>query len=411
MTQAIQGYSCTNEGWSPTGNIYDQKTTGDDQKTTTDEKTAGCRIATLNILSDTFPWFIRMAIRSEERVSALLRAIEVLDADILALNEVSARGLEVLLGSAFIRRTYHVSESPDRANGSFKVHGCLLLSKFPFRKLALVRYQRHRPAVAGLVDVPGALSPLVVCSLHTLAQQTQVNAAVRCRQIADAKNASQALCPEAGLVVLGDLNMHEVSEDAVLVRENMLDLWVETHNEPTNPSGSSSSNNSRNSTFEGFTFDPVKNSMISRYIPNESRRMRLDRILLTAGSLWAPSSCVSLWADQPLDEELFLSDHFGLWVELSPSATPAQPSPRALAILTHNASQPFQDHSVRNLRFALACAQHAWWLGGRVGWSGVEWVGSMWTGGPLWPWSAPRDHSGDSNPPQDLAVESSTMDA
>jgi hypothetical protein len=147
---------------------------------------------------------------------------------------------------------------------------------------------------------------------------------------------------------MGDLNMHEPSEDGVLVREQLLDLWAET-----------------NSGQAGYTFDPVANSMIKRYIPGESRRMRLDRILLSAGSPWKPHRSVRMWAEHPLGEELFLSDHFGLYVDLAPSNTPARSSARVLAQFSANSRRPFVEHSVRNASFALALVRHVGWLCGR----------------------------------------------
>jgi hypothetical protein len=60
--------------------------------------------------------------------------------------------------------------------------------------------------------------------------------------------------------------------------------------------------------------------MIKYYIPCERRRMRLDRILISESSQWIPASPVRIFGNKPIDPKdyLFLSDHFGLMVEIKP---------------------------------------------------------------------------------------------
>ena len=69
------------------------------------------RLATMNILADCFPWFVRLAIASEDRFEALCREVEQLDATIVAMNEVTESSLEKLLANNFVRSNYYVAVS------------------------------------------------------------------------------------------------------------------------------------------------------------------------------------------------------------------------------------------------------------------------------------------------------------
>ena len=65
---------------------------------------------------------------------------------------------------------------------------------------------------------------------------------------------------------------------------------------------------------------PTHLIMMCRYIPPERRRMRLDRVLLSAGSPWHPIAPATLFATTPLrvpvTKDLLLSDHYGIAVDL-----------------------------------------------------------------------------------------------
>ena len=68
-------------------------------------------LATLNTLHDSSPWFVRAALGSEIWYTTLLEHLESLNADVLGLNEVAPRTLQLLLSCPFIRESYYVSES------------------------------------------------------------------------------------------------------------------------------------------------------------------------------------------------------------------------------------------------------------------------------------------------------------
>ena len=68
------------------------------------------RVATFNILADSFPWFIEMAIRSGDRFEWLCRAIIDLNPTIIGLNEVTLTALNQLQQCPFIRENYFITE-------------------------------------------------------------------------------------------------------------------------------------------------------------------------------------------------------------------------------------------------------------------------------------------------------------
>jgi len=306
-------------------------------------------LATFNILHDASAWYVNAAVTSDIRYTALLDHLKTIDADVLGLNEVTPRTLQLLLSCPFVRESYYVSESPELSNRSIRgVHGSVLFSKCPMSQLQLVQVGHGRStAVMGLLEHTDA-PPLAVCSVHTHALQTARGRSIRLDQMQTVAAAAHSLCKNH--VIMGDLNMHEPGEDVILIKTKLLDLWTETRG-----------------SLAGFTFDPVRNCMIHRYIPGEKRRMRLDRILLGEGALWAPRN-VSIWGDQVIDSEreLHLSDHFGLLVVLEPTEAAFQSSPEATDIVAANAQMPTHDYSVMSMRFVCALARHVPWLLNRM---------------------------------------------
>jgi hypothetical protein len=312
------------------------------------------RLATMNILTDTFPAVVQMAISSHRRFEQLLVEIERLDATVLGLNEVSRTSLKSLLASDFVRRNYYVSESVTNTNGTLTApHGCVLFSKIPFDSLyaidPLATNSNSRKPVVGVVRWAGIA--VSVCSLHTVAYQTAHNMKVRAKQIHGTAEFLKSLNTEAHFIV-GDLNMHCEAEDAVLVDSQMLDLWAETHFK-TGDDGNC-----------GYTFDPSTNSMIPRYIPGEARKMRLDRILCFKKDMMMPASSCAIWGHDPVDAsaELFLSDHYGLFVDLIPAAHGLQGDEDVLAMLQANAHKKFEEYNISRVRFSVALFFHSWWL-------------------------------------------------
>jgi endonuclease/exonuclease/phosphatase family metal-dependent hydrolase len=336
------------------------------------------RVATFNILADCFPWFIEMAIRSPERFEWLCNGITMLNPTIIGLNEVTATALDQLQQCSFIRENYFITESFDVnendeasglkscTNGLLSPHGSIILSKLPLLEVfAISISDSTREAVVGKVQLGNNLGTCVYfCAQHTTAYQTPKNAQLRTQQIRTIVDVLQPL--EIPFVIMGDLNLHYQFEDAVVVDNNLIDAWAQTHFSLINPFNDGN---------EGYTFDAVKNTFIPYYIPGERRQMRLDRILFSRGfPAFAITPC-TLWANEPIKSGnyLFPSDHFGLFIDLvmdltndGRKAMPMdEPDPTAEEILYRNA-QNNKDQSayrVGLVRTTAAFASQIVWLG------------------------------------------------
>mmetsp|Transcript_48252 Transcript_48252/g.114971 ORF Transcript_48252/g.114971 Transcript_48252/m.114971 type:complete len:347 (+) Transcript_48252:65-1105(+) len=263
----------------------------------------GLRLATFNILTDGCPWAVRLAILSDLRFEQLKAAIRELRAEVLLLNEVTRNSLQILLDSDFVRESYYVSELPNNVNGTLQgEHGCVMFSMVPVAECYALQMQHmKRQAVMGVL-AGGSGSRLAVCSLHTLAHQSERNKEIRAQQIHHVASTARTTLRADGFIIAGDLNLHFTAEDGVVPANQLLDTWAETH---LGPSGDQN---------PGFTFDAERNTMIPRYIPGETRKMRLDRILVSEGCCLEPAAPCELWATEAVDasRDLFLSDHFGL---------------------------------------------------------------------------------------------------
>jgi len=322
------------------------------------------RLATMNILTDTCPWPIRLAIASQARFERLIIEISRLDATVLGLNEVSRTSLQMLLDSDFVRTNYYVTELPSNKNTTLNgPHGCVLLSKLPFEQCYALEPIRDvnkpsesttelavRKPVVGVVQVAGRR--VAVCSMHTVAYQTPHNMAIRAQQIRRATSFVQSLDVHASFV-LGDLNMHYIAEDGVIPENGLLDCWAETHF------------GADGDMHPGFTFDAIDNSMIPRYIPGEVRRMRLDRILCCEGGAFAPVRPVAMWGDKAVDakRDLYLSDHYGLVVDLQRAQGSGYcGKPEVCQLLKTNSKKELEAHPVSWPRFSFALIRHVVWL-------------------------------------------------
>ncbi len=336
------------------------------------------RVATFNILADCFPWFIEMAIRSAERFEWLCNGITILNPTIIGLNEVTSNALQQLQQCPFIRENYFITESFDEkkidgtsdlktcTNGLLSPHGCVILSKLPLLETFAISVSGSaREAVIGKVQIDNNLHSCVYfCAHHTTAYQTPKNAQLRAQQIRDIVEVLQPL----GLpfVIMGDLNLHYQFEDSVVIDNELVDAWAQTHFSRIHPF---------NDNNEGYTFDAVKNTLIPYYIPGEQRQMRLDRILFSREfPAFAISPC-AIWANEPVksDNYLFPSDHFGLFIDLVTDVTDdnmrvlsiGKPDPSAEEILNRNAQNNKDRRAYRLglVRTTVAFTSHIFWLG------------------------------------------------
>ena len=352
---------------------------------------ASIRVATFNVLSCRFPLPIRLAIDSATRFDSLVDEIEKVNSDVVCLNEVDTTSYERLLRSDVMRwgvkqpedgqRRGPYAVTPlfpdalpegdgDNSSASRPSHGCVIFARVPVLcSFWIDGAVRGRCPVAVTLDVS---EPLTIAAVHSAAYQTaacrsaraeqlySVAVALRQRLARGATSGGPSLTATAttSFIVCGDLNLHDDAEDRYIVDNALLDLWLETH-AADRPALAET----------GYTFDAVANTMIPRYIPGEQRQMRLDRILINKGALWRPVSPVEIWANRPIDayRQLFLSDHFGLVVNLALCTRGDEffRCPQAKSLQERRCNEPLRKELSKG-RFLMALPRHCAWLAGRT---------------------------------------------
>lgn len=344
------------------------------------------RMATFNILADCFPWFVEMAIRSPERLEWLCDGIMNLNPTIIGLNEVTMNALQRLQECPFIRENYFLTarsnQNQDDDNSQMEnfaeskvlfPHQCVIMSKLPLVEVFTISVSgRKREAIAVKVQLGHTEDTSVyICAHHATPYQSIKNAQLRAQQIRDIMNVLVPL--NHPFIIMGDLNLYHEFEDAVIIDNQLIDAWAQTH---------FSNEDSFNDKNLGYTFDAIRNSLIPYYIPGSCEKMRLDRILFSNGfPAFAIKPC-RIWADEPIksDNYLFPSDHFGLSIDIFLDNTSYQkqsgiakmslgiPDPSAEETLRRNAQNNNDQRPDRIgiVRKTKALTSHLFWLGGRA---------------------------------------------
>ena len=344
------------------------------------------RIATFNVLADCFPWFVEMAIRSPERLEWLCDGIRNLNPTVLGLNELTMNALQRLQECPFIRENYFLTARSNQTEDENQTqmenfseskvlfpHQCVIMSKLPLAEVFTIPVSgRKREAIAIKVQIGQTEDTSVyICSHHATPYQSIKNAQLRAQQIRDIMNVLVPL--NHPFIIMGDLNLYHEFEDAVVIDNQLIDAWAQTHFSNEDPF------NDKNL---GYTFDSIKNTLIPYYIPGSCAKMRLDRILFSNRfPAFAKAPC-RLWADEPIkaDNYLFPSDHFGLSIDifLENASHPREPGivkmslgiadPAAEETLRRNAQNTNDERRDRVgiVRKTKAWTSHVFWLGGRA---------------------------------------------
>lgn len=259
----------------------------------TDSHTTGpaptvVRVLTWNTLWDRFD---ADRLHTHRRRPLLLAAVSQADADVIALQEVEAALLAMLLRADWVRAGYTMDTDP--AGDDIDSSGLLLLSRLPIREAGRHFLGPHKAMAA--ISVETASGPLVVATTHLTSNHTQ-NGPDRRR--AELDRLAQGLAGVEGhLVLLGDFNDGDDGPKGPAASLGLHDAWTQAHEfDDQRP-----------------TFDPRVNPLAA-ISSLTGKPARLDRILVRPGGPGVTRA--DLCGDSPT-EGLYVSDHYGVQAELN----------------------------------------------------------------------------------------------
>lgn len=231
-------------------------------------------------------------IHTARRRPLLLDALRAADADVIALQEAEPALLALLLSTPWVRGSYTLWADP--AGRDVADCGLLLLSRVPVREAGLHVLGRHKAVAAVVVET--AKGPVTVAVTHLSSDHSAHGAARRDAELADLATGLAAV--EGEVALLGDFNDGgETPQD----RLGMPDAWSRVHGADDRTP----------------TFDPSVNPLAA-VSSLTGRASRLDRVLVRSERLWPVSA--TLLGDVPAQDGLYVSDHFGVRVELTEAA-------------------------------------------------------------------------------------------
>ncbi|MFP2927299.1 poly(A) polymerase [Pyxidicoccus sp. 3LG] len=286
-------------------------------------------VVTFNVLFDLHDAEL---LATERRTPATLAQLRATDADVIALQEVTAPFLRALLDAPWVREGYWLSEGPGAT--TVTPYGQVLLSRFPFSTLGQHVFTRDKRIIAARLAVAG--NPLWVATQHLTSNRAPSGASARAAQVQLLVDWTRSLGTQDSeglqdVVLAGDFNFGDGEPEAeAFSSAGFVDAW------PALRPGES-----------GETYDPVLNA-VAALTTSSGRRQRLDRVLVCSPAGRLTPEAVELFGEAPLEgppapagEALFLSDHFGLRCVLRRSNAPqpgrAPPRPRPAALVHHTA--------------------------------------------------------------------------
>jgi poly(A) polymerase len=246
------------------------------------------RVLTWNTLWD---WYNAEHIDTARRRPALLAALEAADADVIALQEVEAPLLAMLLDAPWVRARYTLGTDPcgrDVADTSL-----VLLSRLPVREAGVHFFGPHKAVTA--VALETTAGPLVVAATHLTSDHSPTGAGRR--KAEQAEMAEWLSGPEENVLVMGDFNDAREDAEGVGPRLGLRDAWTQTHGASDHTP----------------TFDPGANPLAAVSAPG-GEPGRLDRVLLRGNGLTVAG--VWLHGDVPTPQRVYLSDHYGVAADL-----------------------------------------------------------------------------------------------
>ncbi|MDX2820905.1 RNA repair domain-containing protein [Streptomyces ipomoeae] len=265
----------------------------------------GVRVLTWNTLWDRYD---ADRIDSARRRPLLLRALRDADVDVIALQEVEAELVAMLLREPWVRADWTLGTDP--RGRDVDECGLLLLSRLPVREAAFHELGPHKAVTAVVVDAEGmraegmraegatgavesGVRPLVVAATHLSSDHSENGAGRRDVELAQVTEGLAGL--DADVILLGDFND---GGDTPQLALGMRDAWSETHGaDDMTP-----------------TFDPRANPLAA-ISSLTGRASRLDRVLVRGEAVRVRRA--ELYGDAPTAEGSYISDHYGVRAEMT----------------------------------------------------------------------------------------------
>jgi poly(A) polymerase len=251
----------------------------------------GVRVLTWNTLWDRYDSHL---IDTARRRPLLLAALREARADVIALQEVEAGLLDMLLHAPWVRDGYTLGTDP--SGQDVDTGGLLLLSRLPVREAAWHVLGRHKAVAALTVDTGSGL--LVVAATHLSSDHSENGRDLRRAQLGRIREGLSGI--DGDVLLVGDFNDGADGAEGAAAALGMRDAWTEV----------------RGPGDRTPTFDPVANPLAA-VSSLSGRASRLDRILLRGDDNLVRVDAVRLRGESPTPDGLFISDHYGVEAEVS----------------------------------------------------------------------------------------------
>jgi len=261
-------------------------------------------LSTLRVLSQNV-WFDYY--KREVRTTALINLIQEKNIDIACLQEMTPSVACLLANNPFVRENYQIT-CPPSLTKLVAPYGLFMLIKKSINVSNLYYWtlpsNMYRNVLCAEVilcnpDLPPAVREEHTFCIATVHLESLVNTPYRCAQL---KHIYERISHHKNAMLMGDFNFSPADpEETVLKQElhQLEDQWaiLKPKDDP------------------GYTWDYKVNSMLKK----DKFQDRYDRITVKCNkSKWQPQ-CIEIVSNKRIEsekEDVFISDHFGLYYEI-----------------------------------------------------------------------------------------------
>jgi poly(A) polymerase len=247
------------------------------------------RVVTWNLLFDRHDAEL---LDSERRWQSAFDELAALDADLIALVEMTPRMWTLLRAQPWTRR---YAASDPVASPTLAPYGQVLLSRLPIREAVRAPIVRDKSVLLARLAGPHDLGVAVV---HLTSNRGDDAAVARDAQLA-AVLGHIAATPRDAWLVVGDFNGEPAEHASLVSASGAVDLW-----ERARPDDA------------GLTFDVDRNPLAG-LVTTTNRSARLDRILAIEHRAAASVRSAAMIGTAPGENGLPPSDHYGVAIELA----------------------------------------------------------------------------------------------